>query len=412
MRGTPADAAAETSGDRIIPACAGNASDFLPLNKPANGSSPRVRGTQPARRMCVWDSRIIPACAGNAPIARASQSRQLDHPRVCGERIRERGLHRRRGGSSPRVRGTLGLGVGDHRRRRIIPACAGNASSGGSSIRALSDHPRVCGERVCAVAVVMARVGSSPRVRGTHAKRNPTGNTMWIIPACAGNAGERRRRCRADSDHPRVCGERMASRVDCRQNHGSSPRVRGTLSSPTSAGLGSRIIPACAGNAAFARRSICFVADHPRVCGERRGPGTEQDLDAGSSPRVRGTPQGGARHVHVQRIIPACAGNANRRRAILHSRPDHPRVCGERGCHRSPAYSMRGSSPRVRGTPRSRGESSSRSRIIPACAGNAPITARAPSRPPDHPRVCGERCSSVGRSVIGSGSSPRVRGTL
>ena len=114
---------------RFIPACAGNALK-------ANG-----------RSSCA--SRFIPACAGNAPRSTAARRPCAVHPRVCGERARQRqrisrlvrfipacaGNACKRGGdnakftgSSPRVRGTLGYAVTDPPAPRFIPACAGNAT--------------------------------------------------------------------------------------------------------------------------------------------------------------------------------------------------------------------------------------------------------------------------------------------
>ena len=112
--------------------------------------------------------------------------------------------------------------------------------------------------------------------------------------------------------------------------------------------------------------------------------------------------------------------------------PVHPRVCGERASARSILSSSNGSSPRVRGTVRSRPARSGRRRFIPACAGNggcsrstvgaapvhprvcgerSPEQDRPPAPPSVHPRVCGERCGGFAADEISIGSSPRVRGT-
>src|SRR5690606_21234609 len=49
------------------------------------------------------------------------------HPRACGERREGRDGKAGEAGSSPRMRGTLDLGVRDQNDRRFIPAHAGNA---------------------------------------------------------------------------------------------------------------------------------------------------------------------------------------------------------------------------------------------------------------------------------------------
>jgi len=86
---------------------------------------------------------------------------------------------------------------------------------------------------------------------------------------------------------------------------------------------------------------------------------------------VRGTRHGQKRRTQAQRIIPACAGNAVTRSTRKRQKPDHPRVCGERQSYAAISCGQCGSSPRVRGTPRSGNIFSFPSRIIPACAGNA-----------------------------------------
>ena len=249
VRGTQFETASLGRADRFIPACAGNApaASGVPSASPVHprvcgerricpslfptvcGSSPRVRGTPPGGRHAVPAGRFIPACAGNARLAAAGGGRMPVHPRVCGERNPRIGLLLDRGGSSPRVRGTLAHAPRVAGANRFIPACAGNAPCATLRTALPPVHPRVCGERPRAEGVYDAMDGSSPRVRGTpHAalSRNPR---RRFIPACAGNA-------------PPVASR---PRPDC----GSSPRVRGTHRVGLRRGGQGRFIPACAGNA-------------------------------------------------------------------------------------------------------------------------------------------------------------------
>ena len=71
---------------------------------------------------------------------------------------------------------------------RFIPACAGNAYGCTSKAATEAVHPRVCGERVIAVASIAPCRGSSPRVRGTRINNSLYGCDLRFIPACAGNA--------------------------------------------------------------------------------------------------------------------------------------------------------------------------------------------------------------------------------
>ena len=416
--------------ERFIPACAGNASaatrpaparpvhprvcgervSCVPAVVTGAGSSPRVRGTRRHSRARRRGHRFIPACAGNADGWRNAYGRMAVHPRVCGERPSAGIPTWASGGSSPRVRGTPVQRPPTIRDRRFIPACAGNASSTGASRALRTVHPRVCGERRGGVRPG-APHGSSPRVRGTPRGRPAGRSLIRFIPACAGNAAARPTAGGAQTVHPRVCGERGIAVQGSRPAVGSSPRVRGTPALGRGRVLPRRFIPACAGNAIRRRRPPVRAAVHPRVCGERVPVRTGALRSSGSSPRVRGTLVGGAAVRAPLRFIPACAGNAPRPSRRRPPSPVHPRVCGERWRRTEAAEECAGSSPRVRGTPAPAFRSISDCRFIPACAGNAIQRCPWIDGPAVHPRVCGERIEEAERNALHAGSSPRVRGT-
>ena len=97
------------------------------------------------------------------------------------------------------------------------------------------------------------RVGSSPRMRGTHGLRSKKRQAIGIIPAHARNTDFYFRvqlQCR---DHPRACGEHFLSRQKLPTVPGSSPRMRGTRFVPWQVRVGCGIIPAHAGNTRFHR---------------------------------------------------------------------------------------------------------------------------------------------------------------
>ena len=232
-----------------------------------------------------------------------------DHPRVCGEHdhIGHGGIRVK--GSSPRVRGTPGRRVCAQAMRGIIPACAGNTLRPSHASSMHGDHPRVCGEHSGEGGEPEPKSGSSPRVRGTHKCWHSQSHGQGIIPACAGNTGNRFWPFVGYGDHPRVCGEHLNAVAGGNADTGSSPRVRGTHELPVVLPEALGIIPACAGNTLNLRHSALFKRDHPRVCGEHVRIRNLYDPPAGSSPRVRGTRP--VRH-HAMRkpgIIPACAGN-------------------------------------------------------------------------------------------------------
>ena len=304
--------------------------DTVPVHVAADGSSPRVRGTQLRRGRSHVHHRFIPACAGNSLPWWARQRTPTVHPRVCGELVEDVPLATPSTGSSPRVRGTPRAEPRRAGRRRFIPACAGNSYeevlaqllADGSSPRVRGTrprstprtrpravHPRVCGELGPAAGYASALTGSSPRVRGTRRDGRRRRLRRRFIPACAGNSCTRASRARRGPVHPRVCGELELTVDSNRQPIGSSPRVRGTP------GVRCGV------------RAASLV--HPRVCGELLGHPRFPARQDGSSPRVRGTRVRVHGIANLGRFIPACAGNSRADHAWPQARTVHPRVCGE-----------------------------------------------------------------------------------
>ncbi len=187
--------------------------------------------------------------------------------------------------------------------------------------------------------------------------------------------------------------------------------MRGTRQSPPARFSEPRFIPACAGNARVYARAPCPWSVHPRVCGERAESPLDFNSLRGSSPRVRGTQALIISQGVEHRFIPACAGNAPPTILYIPPFPVHPRVCGERAMTLTGIMACIGSSPRVRGTRRIMERSKPCHRFIPACAGNAVTNLATKVWVTVHPRVCGERRRLPLAVVQKDGSSPRVRGT-
>ena len=318
------------------------------------GSSPRVRGTGFCRFLGHFSLRFIPACAGNRTVAVTAACIPPVHPRVCGEQLVEGGEQFKADGSSPRVRGTDSAGTVVNSQTRFIPACAGNSGNIIEMRAGTSVHPRVCGKQRWPRPTPCRSPGSSPRVRGTEIVLCSPLVQRRFIPACAGNSLPHADVLLRRPVHPRVCGEQTRPLLDVFQPLGSSPRVRGTGQVDRLSFLRRRFIPACAGNSDC---SISFpegVPVHPRVCGEQR---TTQHIVGpvvGSSPRVRGTARVIRGTVDDCRFIPACAGNSRKQASLSTPYSVHPRVCGEQASIVSVELLNRGSSPRVRGTVRQR----------------------------------------------------------
>ena len=173
-----------------------------------------------------------------------------------------------------------------------------------------------------------------------------------------------------DWDHPRSRGEYYGeSSSDFRLN-GSSPLSRGIRSHHRSRTPCAGIIPALAGNTGDRSMITVQGGDHPRSRGEYLTALVNDKTLQGSSPLSRGIlPCVEFRHGH-ERIIPALAGNTGRNRAVPRPGPDHPRSRGEYGASRPAVIRRVGSSPLSRGI---RGRAVAAGRlpgIIPALAGN------------------------------------------
>ena len=71
-----------------------------------------------------------------------------DHPRMCGEHGGVDAGDCAEQGSSPHVRGALAQVVREFVRIGIIPACAGSTDATSDTNLPTRDHPRMCGEHV------------------------------------------------------------------------------------------------------------------------------------------------------------------------------------------------------------------------------------------------------------------------
>ena len=191
---------------------------------------------------------------------------------------------------------------------RITPACAGRSKWVMRSLPFSADHPRVCGEKSSTTALRIWKTGSPPRVRGEVCPVATGELCPGITPACAGRSGESRYSNAAVEDHPRVCGEKMTSRITRRDVLGSPPRVRGEVAAVVWRGGSRGITPACAGRSAMRAVVLHGVKDHPRVCGEKARTLRRIPRGKGSPPRVRGEESKAPTGQIIHRITPACAG--------------------------------------------------------------------------------------------------------
>ena len=343
--------------------------------------------------MCAF-IRFIPACAGNTCAAAQPRCQHSVHPRVRGEHPSDGAVGRRGAGSSPRARGTpLPRKDQPHGPRRFIPACAGNTLPDIVAGGLVSVHPRVRGEHLASLGDGPIPNGSSPRARGTRdGKRRLQPLAQRFIPACAGNTDDQWARSAPGPVHPRVRGEHIESFSSRARDIGSSPRARGTRIRSRFARRQHRFIPACAGNTDQELRGGILDAVHPRVRGEHC-PRYNRHIRELVHPRVRGE------HAAITASMPA-------RGSV------HPRVRGEHEARLTDGRRVFRFIPACAGNTRRRdGHPERRLRFIPACAGNTRLGSSLVCRRAVHPRVRGEHVEEARRLIVRSGSSPRARGT-
>ena len=359
----------------------------------------------------VIDRRFIPAGAGNRARRGAIPRRAAVHPRGCGEQSARTTISQGKAGSSPRVRGTGLAEVQSLAGPRFIPAGAGNRDWRPWACIVVAVHPRGCGEQSSEDCRSRSEGGSSPRVRGTAYVSRCGRDDPRFIPAGAGNSWPAPSWNSAPSVHPRGCGEQPVRGARNNDDHGSSPRVRGTEVSPPGRIVPDRFIPAGAGNSLHQSYGCTGGTVHPRGCGEQMTGLTGDQMLCGSSPRVRGTAGQSAKRKAIGRFIPAGAGNRCRPAPATVAPAVHPRGCGEQSRPVRQVVIDRGSSPRVRGTDAIGMALAMESRFIPAGAGNRMFQDAVGAPGPVHPRGCGEQKDRNKVKLLLAGSSPRVRGT-
>ncbi len=356
-----------------------------------SGPSPRARGSRnPAGEHEVL-TRSIPACAGLTRAAGSGLPPTAVHPRVRGAHRGRGQPHTARVGPSPRARGS-----------QLLPRV---------KCEAHAVHPRVRGAHTPFRRYPDPWIGPSPRARGSQRTQLVGGQRPRSIPACAGLTTARRSPRGSGSVHPRVRGAHPTARHPSGRGGGPSPRARGSQIVVQGPGPAPRSIPACAGLTMGTAGSPRTSSVHPRVRGAHAVLALRGNLTSGPSPRARGSrgPQQGP--VLAPRSIPACAGLTMPVIPGIGVSSVHPRVRGAHGGAGCRPVRGSGPSPRARGSLLAEDVSGVHRRSIPACAG---LTGRggSPARAPAvHPRVRGAHDDGANLSGRGRGPSPRARGS-
>ncbi len=170
---------------------------------------------------------ITPAYAGKRSIGPDCHQLSEDHPRLCGEKSVRKPHSVPEQGSPPPMRGKVRTYSRKFHYTRITPAYAGKSRALYAEAKNYKDHPRLCGEKLSSRVLQLFRQGSPPPMRGKGAGDATIFQCCRITPAYAGksrSAVETNRRCR---DHPRLCGEKSPLWYNNRRGEGSPPPMRG-----------------------------------------------------------------------------------------------------------------------------------------------------------------------------------------
>ena len=176
----------------------------------ATGSSPRVWGTRRSRLPVIRAGRFIPTGVGNAFEAALTAYWGPVHPHGCGERKLDGRFSCSTTGSSPRVWGTHRRFFERVSPDRFIPTGVGNALERYPFHSRRSVHPHGCGERTASKGAPVTKGGSSPRVWGTLSPYRDHCRDSRFIPTGVGNAFRLRAGALSGPVHPHGCGERCS----------------------------------------------------------------------------------------------------------------------------------------------------------------------------------------------------------
>ncbi len=347
--GEPKNRRRRVAADGVYPRVCGGTHQLVQHLVQRNGLSPRVRGNPRRERLLIPRRGSIPACAGEPRTARGPRPVDAVYPRVCGG-TRSGGAARLPWlGLSPRVRGNHFMIVALRFMIRSIPACAGEPAGRWRRRSAPGVYPRVCGGTVAVYRDDADEAGLSPRVRGNRCRPRLRLYQHGSIPACAGEPPGNGLRGWAAPVYPRVCGGTAPGVLNRRGLMGLSPRVRGNRHDGFAYSIILGSIPACAGEPGRRRPRKPLSQVYPRVCGGTGPWRLRLATGRGLSPRVRGNLMSSSSACIGLRSIPACAGEPRYGQRQQPTPAVYPRVCGGTLRRHLIQPPVDGLSPRVRG---------------------------------------------------------------
>ena len=254
---------------RNIPAHAGKT--FSVSNKPSlTLEHPRACGENRATQLTRQHSqRNIPAHAGKTGLWLITlQLQPWNIPAHAGKTGGDLGVYRISPGTSPRMRGKLGVVAVCSSPIRNIPAHAGKTVEWYTRSATAKEHPRACGENETGFMPPASWKGTSPRMRGKRRRSRWCRRGRRNIPAHAGKTVSVQPQTTTEEEHPRACGENFLKCGQCAVHKGTSPRMRGKPQGVPGGFNEIRNIPAHAGKTGTSPSAARLPTEHPRACGE------------------------------------------------------------------------------------------------------------------------------------------------
>ena len=227
-----------------------------------------MRGKPETITQAPGAGRNIPAHAGKTPSRPVPIDRTPEHPRACGENNFAQFLQSINAGTSPRMRGKQTCGQLRNTLPRNIPAHAGKTHIAPKRRTATPEHPRACGENLKQCRTGFRNPGTSPRMRGKPRPLKSVWPSRRNIPAHAGKTFTGYSINQKFEEHPRACGENPWWLPHQPFLSGTSPRMRGKLAGGVGFLSEARNIPAHAGKTLPLHRGGQGAEEHPRACGE------------------------------------------------------------------------------------------------------------------------------------------------
>ena len=186
-------------------------------------------------------------------------------------------------------------------------------------------------------------------------------------------------------------GEKLRHMMKNKDSKGSPPHRRGKEPCLHTRAAFHRITPAWAGKRSGQTACTSTRPDHPRMGGEKISMSSTVFFWQGSPPRGRGKVLQVAPLCAEPGITPAWAGKSCGRCPAGRCSGDHPRVGGEKLARLYSSVPVPGSPPRGRGKVQFGIHALGGVGITPAWAGKRPSHCSERRRPQDHPRVSGEK---------------------